>query len=59
METKNFNDLKIKIEDKRRNLNVILLEGKESEDVLKFSHELDLLINEYYLLDDKTKVADN
>lgn len=58
MKCKDANELKRKIENKRRRLNQIVLEGNEIDKVLKFSQELDLLINDYYLLNNQKEVAD-
>lgn len=58
MRYKSINQLKIEIENKKRNLNQIILEGSETEKILKFSQELDLLINDYYSLNKEEKVAE-
>lgn len=53
MNNKDIDELKKKIERKRNILNQMVVADFESEKLLEFSKELDLLIIEYYLLDGK------
>ncbi len=41
-------DLKKEIEDKRVSLNQLILTDVDKENILKFSNELDKLIDKYY-----------
>ncbi|WP_313757599.1 aspartyl-phosphate phosphatase Spo0E family protein [Tissierella sp.] len=43
-------NIKREIQIKREELNKILLEGLDKDKILRFSQELDLLINKYYSL---------
>lgn len=47
MKDKNIRKLKDEIENKREKLNNIVNQGIDKDKILKFSQELDLLINEY------------
>ncbi|HAE92869.1 aspartyl-phosphate phosphatase Spo0E family protein [Tissierella praeacuta] len=43
-------NIRREIQIKREELNKILLEGLDKDKILRFSQELDLLINKYYSL---------
>lgn len=47
-EKKEVDILKSEIERKRRELNNIILKERDKELIVKFSQELDLLINQFY-----------
>lgn len=50
MRENNANALKKEIEKKRIELNQIVLKEVSKDRIVKFSQELDTLINDYYLL---------
>ena len=46
-----LNELKIEIEDKRRELDRLIVSEMDRDEILKFSMELDKLIGKYYNLE--------
>ncbi|MCF6461454.1 aspartyl-phosphate phosphatase Spo0E family protein [Clostridium sp. Cult3] len=54
-----LDELKSQIEDKRRKLNQLILRNANKEDILKFSVELDKLIDKYYIFELNKNRADH
>ncbi|QQY80210.1 Spo0E like sporulation regulatory protein [Keratinibaculum paraultunense] len=52
-------ELKKEIEDKRIKLNKLVLADVDKEDILKFSNELDKLIDKYYIYELNKNRADD